>query len=124
MSGRVVHFEIPFDDGDRAAAFYARRSAGSCRACRRWSYTMVIDRPERRHGPTEPGFINGGMMSRQDALRVPVIAIDVDDIDDSLGRRARREDRLRARSPSATWASPPTSPTREGNVIGLWETAG
>jgi predicted enzyme related to lactoylglutathione lyase len=22
MSGRVVHFEIPFDDGDRARAFY------------------------------------------------------------------------------------------------------
>jgi predicted enzyme related to lactoylglutathione lyase len=22
MSGRVVHFEVPFDDGDRARAFY------------------------------------------------------------------------------------------------------
>ena len=22
MTGRIVHFEIPFDDGDRARAFY------------------------------------------------------------------------------------------------------
>ena len=22
MSGRIVHFEIPFDDGDRARSFY------------------------------------------------------------------------------------------------------
>ena len=22
MSGRVVHFEVPFDDGDRARSFY------------------------------------------------------------------------------------------------------
>ena len=24
MSGRVVHFEMPFDDGDRASDFYTR----------------------------------------------------------------------------------------------------
>ncbi len=29
MSGRVVHFEIPYDDGDRARAFYAQ--AFGCR---------------------------------------------------------------------------------------------
>ena len=33
MSGKVVHFEIPFDDGDRARQFYSEMSVGSWSPC-------------------------------------------------------------------------------------------
>ena len=33
MSGKVVHFEVPFDDGDRARKFYGEGSVGSWSLC-------------------------------------------------------------------------------------------
>ena len=49
MSGRVVHFEIPFDDGDRARNFYKEAFGWQLQEMPEMSYTMVDDRPERRH---------------------------------------------------------------------------
>ena len=73
-----------------------------------------------------PGSINGGMFAREDDIATPVITIDVDDIDAALGddRAARRQDRASRARPSVTWASPPTSRDSEGNLMGLWQSAG
>ena len=50
MSGRVVHFEIPFDDGDRARRFYKEAFGWQLQempgdGATRWS----MSGPERRH---------------------------------------------------------------------------
>ena len=66
MSGRVVHFEIPFDDGDRARDFYQTAFG--------WGLMPM----------PEPGYIGGGMMQRSEAIQGPIITVDVDDIDATL----------------------------------------
>ncbi len=51
MSGRVVHFEIPFDDGDRARAFYGSVFGWSIMAMperqngRRWKMILQFAKP-------------------------------------------------------------------------------
>ena len=64
MSGRVVHFEVPFDDGDRARSFYKDVFGWQLQEMPEMNYTLVTSGPSGDSGPTEAGFINGGMMAR------------------------------------------------------------
>ncbi|MFP5372687.1 MAG: VOC family protein, partial [Actinomycetes bacterium] len=86
MSGRVVHFEIPFDDGDRARGFYKEIFGWQLQTMPEMGgYTLVVSGPSGDAGPTEPGFINGGMFAREEsAPKSPVITIDVASIDETL----------------------------------------
>ena len=77
MSGRVVHFEIPVDDGDRARTFYEKVFDWQLMPLPEMGYTLVTSGPSGDQGPTEPGFINGGLMQRQDPFTAPNIVIDV-----------------------------------------------
>ena len=61
---RVVHFEVPFDDADRAHTFYREAFGWQLQSMPGMGYTLVTSGPTGERGPTEPGFINGGMMSR------------------------------------------------------------
>jgi predicted enzyme related to lactoylglutathione lyase len=126
MSGRVVHFEIPFDDGDRARSFYKEIFDWQLvQMPDMGGYTLVMSGPSSDQGPTEPGFINGGMLSRdQAATSGPVIVIDVPSIDASLEKIG---------SLGGSVVAPKTAvgdmgfaayvTDSEGNVVGLWETA-
>jgi len=125
MTGRVVHFEIPFDDGDRARSFYKELFDWQVMEMPEMGYTIVMSGPSSDSGPTESGFINGGMLSReQGATSGPVIVIDVDDIDAKL---VKIEETGGATVVGKTavgdmgFAAYFTDP--EGNVMGLWETA-
>src|SRR5688500_168228 len=88
MSGKVVHFEIPFDDGDRARKFYADVFGWQVITLPEMGgYTIVTTGPsDQESGPTEPGFINGGMFERSDdfAGKTPNIVIDVPGVDEAL----------------------------------------
>ena len=89
MSGRVVHFEIPFDDGDRARAFYGDVFGWQIVPMPDMEYTMVMTGPtDQQAGPTEPGFINGGMFQRSEQFpgKAPNLVIDVASIEDALGK--------------------------------------
>jgi uncharacterized protein len=127
MSGRVVHFEIPYDDGDRARSFY--------KAAFDWDivqmpdmgdYTLVMTGPSGDQGPSEAGFINGGMLSREmSATRHPVVVVDVPSIDATLERIPELGGSVVAGKTAVGemgFAAYVTDP--EGNVVGLWETAG
>src|SRR5690606_41515686 len=81
MSGRVVHFEIPYDDQERAQTFYAQAFGWDLNPLPQMSYTLVEPGPTGDQGPTEPGYIGGGMMSRSDSPSPgPTLLIDVGDI--------------------------------------------
>src|SRR3712207_839065 len=87
MSGRVVHFEIPFDDGDRARAFYKEAFGWQVQEMPGMGYTLVMTGPSGEQGPTEAGFVNGGMLSREMAATPgPVVVVDVESIDVALER--------------------------------------
>ena len=84
MSGRVVHFEIPFDDGDRARSFYGKAFGWQLKPMPDMGYTLVMSGPSGDQGPTEPGFINGGMMQREEPFTAPNLVIDVDNLEAAL----------------------------------------
>ncbi|QHE67374.1 VOC family protein [Rhodococcus sp. WAY2] len=124
MTGRIVHFEIPFDDGERARTFYRDAFGWAIAEIPEMDYSMVTTGPVGESGmPTEPGFINGGMMQR-DEVASPVVVVDVESIDaalekvESLGGKT-----VTGRTPVGTMGFAAYFTDTEGNVVGLWETA-
>jgi predicted enzyme related to lactoylglutathione lyase len=125
MAGRVVHFEVPYSDGDRARAFYTEAFGWNLMVMPELSYTMASTGPvDDQAFPAEPGFINGGMFERTEALRGPMITIDVDDLDaalktvESLGGKQVGE-----KLPVGDMGFAAYFEDTEGNVLGLWQTA-
>ena len=126
MSGRVVHFEVPFDDGDRARSFYKEAFGWQVMEMPEMGYTIVMTGPSNDSGPTESGFINGGMLSReQGATSGPVIVVDVESIEVALERVGELGgSTVVGKTPVGDMGFAAYFTDTEGNVIGLWETAG
>jgi predicted enzyme related to lactoylglutathione lyase len=126
MSGRVVHFEIPFDDGDRARRFYGEAFGWQLQSMPGMGYTLVSTGPTGDRGPTEAGFVNGGMMGRSDSpSSTPILVVDVDSIDKALDRIGELGGEVvLAKQPVGDMGFSAYFRDPEGNVIGLWETAG
>ena len=125
MGGRVVHFEIPYDDGDRARRFYGETFGWQLQEMPEMDYTMVMSGPSGDRGPNEPGFINGGMLAREEsASSGPVVVIDVDSIDATLGTVEKAGGSVVVpKQPVGAMGFTAYVKDPEGNVIGLWETA-
>jgi uncharacterized protein len=125
MSGRVVHFEIPFDDGDRARSFYKEAFGWQVQEMPEMSYTMVTTGPSGDRGPTEAGFVNGGMLSRADSPAPgPVMVVDVESIDVALERITELGgSTVLGKQPVGDMGFAAYVKDPEGNVVGLWETA-
>jgi predicted enzyme related to lactoylglutathione lyase len=125
MSGRVVHFEIPYDDGERAQEFYREAFGWQLQSMPGMTYTLVTTGPSGDSGPTEAGFVNGGMMPREHSpSAAPIVVVDVESIDETLtlvgqlgGKTLRGKEPVGHMGFAAYLADP------DGNVIGLWETA-
>jgi hypothetical protein len=125
MTGRVVHFEIPFDDPQRATEFYREAFGWQLDSMPEFQYTMVRTTPVGDQGmPTEPGAINGGMMQRQGDISSPVITIAVDDIDKSLETIGSLGGAtVSAKMPVGDMGFAAYFRDPEGNVMGLWQNA-
>jgi predicted enzyme related to lactoylglutathione lyase len=124
MSGRVVHFEIPFDDGDRARAFYRDIFDWELVEMPEMSYTLVTTGPPGDEGSTEPGYINGGMLRREGPNEGPIVVIDVEDIDATLARiEAAGGQTLLGRQQVGAMGWAAYFKDVEGNSMGLWQTA-
>jgi predicted enzyme related to lactoylglutathione lyase len=126
MTGRVVHFEVPFDDADRARDFYKAVFGWQIQPMPEMNYNMVSTGPTSDQGmPSEPGFIGGGMMQRQAPVNSPVITMEVDDIDATInavekhGGAAVGEKMAVGEMGFAAYFS-----DSEGNLMGLWQNAG
>jgi uncharacterized protein len=125
MSGRVVHFEMPYDDAERSAAFYRDTFGWNTMAVPGMAYTMVGTGPAGESGmPAEPGYIGGGLTPRGEVVSSPVITVEVDDIEGSVAAvEAHGGSLVHGREPVGTmgWTAYVRDP--EGNVVGLWQTA-
>ena len=125
MSGKVVHFEIPTDDMERAQTFYKDVFGWELMPIPDAKYTLVTTGPSGEQGPTEPGHINGGLMERDgQSSDHPVITIDVPDIDEALAKveeAGGKTLRGRIEVMGMGWAAYFLDP--EGNVTGLWQNA-
>ena len=123
MSGRVVHFEVPFDNVDRARAFYQGAFGWNIMPMPEMSYTMVATGPTGDQGPSEPGYIGGGLTERTELLQGPVITVDVEDIDAALatieqlgGKTVRPRQELGGGMGFTAYFTDP-----EGNLTGLYQ---
>ena len=125
MGGRVVHFEIPFDDGERARHFYREAFGWQLQELPEMAYTLVTSGPSGQQGPAEPGFINGGMTARESSSSAgPTVVIDVDSIDAALRRvQELGGSTVVPKQPVGAMGFTAYLQDTEGNVIGLWETA-
>jgi predicted enzyme related to lactoylglutathione lyase len=125
MSGRVVHFEIPADDIERARSFYRDAFGWQMTTMPEMDYTLVGTTPADQSGmPTEPGAINGGMLARQGPIQTPVVTVDVDDIDQALVRIEQLGGKtVLGRQAVGEMGFSAYFSDSEGNLIGLWQTA-
>jgi predicted enzyme related to lactoylglutathione lyase len=125
MSGRVVHFEIPVDDVERAQRFYHEAFGWVMNSMPQMQYTLVSTTETDDTGrPVTPGAINGGMLARQDAITNPIVTIEVDNMDEALtlldklgGKTVIGKQAVGDMGFSAYFTDP------EGNLLGLWQSA-
>jgi predicted enzyme related to lactoylglutathione lyase len=122
---KVVHFEIPVDDADRARGFYGSVFEWGLQPMEAYDYTLALTTPvdDKTQMPTEPGAINGGLTPRAAETPAPRIVISVDSIDESLKKvEAEGGTTLSPRAEMPGMGAYAHFKDTEGNVIGLWET--
>ena len=125
MSGRVVHFEIPYDDAERARSFYADVFGWQMMPMQGMGYTLVTTGPTGDQGATEPGFINGGMVERGGAFITPDVVIDVENLENALKTvNEHGGTTVSERQPVGEMGFTAYCKDSEGNLVGLWENAG
>jgi predicted enzyme related to lactoylglutathione lyase len=124
MSARVVHFEVPFDDADRARSFYRDVFDWQIQPVPEMNYNMVSTGPMGDQGPTEPGYIGGGMMARQAPVTAPVITLHVEDIDTAVAAIEKHGGAaVGEKMPVGDMGFAAYFTDSEGNVMGLWQNA-
>jgi uncharacterized protein len=125
MSAQVVHFEVPFDDGDRARDFYRDVFGWEMNVMPEMDYTIVSTGPGDENGmPLEPGYIGGGMGQRGGALTQPVITLAVDDIDGAVASIvAHGGAQVGEKMTVGDMGFAAYFHDSEGNLMGLWQSA-
>ncbi len=113
---KIVHFEIPVDDPQRATAFY--------NAALGWEISRFGDEPYwlvRAGSDEEPGA-NGALVGREELHEHPILIAGVEDIDEVLGRVERCGGKVtqgKLPVPGVGWSAYIRDP--EGNTIGLFQ---
>ncbi|MBI4415043.1 MAG: VOC family protein [Candidatus Kerfeldbacteria bacterium] len=78
---KVVHFELPADDVQRAKKFYQSSFGWGAMDMPEMKYvimhTVAVDDQQM---PKEAGAINGGMTKRNELVKAPSLSINVDDL--------------------------------------------
>ncbi|PRY02143.1 VOC family protein [Allonocardiopsis opalescens] len=123
MSDPVVHFELPADDVDRAQRFYQQVFGWTTTPMPEFDYVMLGTAPTGPDGvPSDPGAINGGMTPRRGPVSVPVVTVQVDDIDAALRRVEQGGGRVvEGRRPVGDMGFTAYIADSEGNTVGLWQ---
>ena len=120
---KVVHFEIPADDVERAKEFYKKVFDWKMESFPDMEYTMIqTTAVDEKHMPTELGAINGGMMKRQDPVKSPVITIAVQNIEETMKNVIKMGGELvRGKMQVGDMGYAAYFKDTEGNIIGLWQ---
>lgn len=116
---KIVHFEIPVDDAQRAGRFYGDVLGWQINGYGDEPYWLVTAGPDE-----EPGA-NGALLARGDLHRSPVLIAGVDNLDAAL-QRAQAAGGLVVQGklaiPGIGWSAYVTD--TEGNTIGLFQPDG
>ena len=94
---RVVHFEIPAENLERAKKFYSENFGWKLNQLgpEVGNYVLVHTGPTDAEGmPQDRAFINGGMMPRDPSASSPVLVIAVADADQAVEQVTKSGGRL------------------------------
>jgi hypothetical protein len=124
IMNKVTHFEFPWDDKDRAKAFYETVFGWKSFEWEQFGYTSWQTGPiDKKMQPTEPGFINGGSSKRDPKMPYPMFYIDVKDIDETLKQIVKKGGAVvRGKTPLGEGGSMgylAWFKDSEGNILGL-----
>ncbi|MBO0888100.1 VOC family protein [Candidatus Bathyarchaeota archaeon] len=123
---RVVHFEIPADNVERAKSFYKQAFGWDISQYPGMEYHGIVttETDQQTRMPKAVGAINGGLTKRNNEVKSTVITVDVQDIDAALknieklgGRTVQKKQPVADMGFTAYFKDP------EGNVVGLWQSA-
>jgi predicted enzyme related to lactoylglutathione lyase len=122
---KVVHFEIPFDNKQRAMAFYSKCFGWQLQDMPQMNYVMansVATGPDYK--PSEPGAINGGLFQRPKEAPSPVIYIGVASVDEAIQKVTAAGGKVvTPKTPIPGMGAYGRVSDTEGNVVGLFEGA-
>jgi predicted enzyme related to lactoylglutathione lyase len=123
---KVVHFEIPVDDLDRAKSFYGSVFGWQLQTMadmNDYTIAMTTAVDEQTQSPTEPGAINGALMKRTPDTSAPVLTVGVASVDAALEEiESAGGSTVTARTEIPGMGAFGYFRDPEGNVVGLWET--
>jgi uncharacterized protein len=113
---KIVHFEIPADDLQRAAAFYHDVLG--------WEASRFGEEPYwlLRTGEDEEPGANGALVGREELHRSPVVIAGVADVDDVLSRVQKSGGEViqgKLPVPGMGWSAYIRDP--EGNTVGFFQ---
>lgn len=120
---KVVHFEIPYDNADRAKKFYQDVFGWRHTDIPGMDYTIVTTVAiDEKNMPKEAGAINGGMMKRNDTAMTPVIVVNVDSVVDYVNKIEKAGGKVvMSMQQVGDFGLYARVADTEGNVIGIWQ---
>ncbi len=120
---KVVHFEIPFDDKQRAMKFYTDAFGWQLTDMPEMNYVMASTvAVNDQQMPKEPGAINGGLFQRPKEAPNPAIYVGVASVDSAIAKVTKAGGRVvTPRTPIPGMGAYARVSDTEGNVIGLFE---
>jgi predicted enzyme related to lactoylglutathione lyase len=123
----IVHFEIPVDDLESARTFYSSIFGWKLSD---WAmpdgstfvgvHTTPID--EKTRVPLKPGAINGGILKKNEHVKMPVVAVNVASIDETVKKIEKNGGKVTMPKMDMmgmgfyAYVQDPS-----GNTLGLWE---
>jgi len=121
---KVVHFEIPFDDEERAKKFYQEVFGWQISKMPNMEYNAVttVETDQQTMMPKTPGAINGGMVKKDPTGTNPVIVIDVADVDGHLKQIENAGGKVvMPKIDIGDFGYYARVADTEGNIIGIWQ---
>ena len=121
----VIHFEIPYDDKQRAMEFYSEAFGWHLTDMSEMDYVMAgtVETDENQM-PTTPGAINGGLFQRPDEAPHPVVYVGVASVDAVLEKVASAGGKVvTPNTPIPGMGAFARISDSEGNVVGIFQNA-
>jgi hypothetical protein len=120
---KVVHFEIPFDNKERALKFYRESFGWDLVDLPGMNYVMAhAAKTDKKNMVQDKGAINGGLFPREKEAKSSIVVIGVQDMDAAIKRviaAGGRQIMPKQAIPNGFYARVSDC---EGNIIGLAST--
>ncbi len=123
---KVVHFELPADDLNRAKKFYQETFGWQLQDIPEMNYVIAqsVAVDEKTHTPKEAGAINGGFLKKNNIVSGPSFAINVDNIDRAADKIKRSGGTIvREKMAVGDMGFLAYFKDTEGNILSIWQSA-